>query len=166
MVVHILLHFLFRALCLNVNSFRHDSKSSTKNPHILYRVLAQHKAPLLPNFRLTVLFPSHPFHLNTWVHTVTACNVQQFHLEIYHFDEELFELPRCVFTCKTVSILKLRIDIVLNPPSFQLPSLKILCLHKILYRSDDSFSRLLSGCPALEDLTVSFKRRFGWCHQF
>ena len=102
----------------------------------------------------------------TRVHTVTARNVQQFHLEIYHFDEELFELPRCVFTCKTVSILKLRIDIVLNPPSFQLPSLKILCLHKILYRSDDSFSRLLSGCPALEDLTVSFKRRFGWCHQF
>ncbi|KAK7859590.1 putative fbd-associated f-box protein [Quercus suber] len=72
---------------------------------------------------------------------------KQFHLEIYHFDEKLFELPRCIFTCKTVSILKLRIDTVLNhPPSFQLPSLKIL--------SDDSFSRLLSGCPAPEDLTA------------
>ena len=62
--------------------------------------------------------------------------------------------------------VKLRINIILDPPSFQLPSLKIPCLQKILYRSDDAFSRLLSGCPALEYLTVSFTRRFGWCHQF
>lgn len=113
------------------------------------------QSTVLWNFSLAVLFPCHPFHLHTWVDTVIEHNVQQLHLAIYHFDEKLFEFPRCVFTCKTVLILKLRIDIVLDPPpSFQLPSLKILCLHKILYRSNDSFSRLLSGCPALEDLTV------------
>ena len=35
--------------------------------------------------------------------------------------------------------VKLRINIILDPPSFQLPSLKIPCLQKILYRSDDAF---------------------------
>ena len=47
---------------------------------------------------------------------------------------------------------------MLDPPSnFQFPSLKILCLCGIVYKSEDSFSNLLSGCPVLEDLTVELR---------
>uniref|UniRef100_A0A7N2MA78 F-box domain-containing protein n=1 Tax=Quercus lobata TaxID=97700 RepID=A0A7N2MA78_QUELO len=43
------------------------------------------------------------------------------------------------------------------PPSFQLPSLKILRLCEICYTSDNSFSSLCSACPNLEDLTVIYE---------
>ena len=67
-------------------------------------------------------------------------------------------LPITVFTCKTIVNLELRFDIVLDPPSnFQFPSLKILCLYRNVYKYDNSFSNLISGCPVLEDLTVALR---------
>ena len=53
--------------------------------------------------------------------------------------------------------LELSAEIELDPPpSFQLPSLKILGLYEICYTSHNSFSSLCSAsaCPSLEDLKV------------
>ncbi|KAL4619128.1 hypothetical protein ACB092_06G057500 [Castanea dentata] len=125
--------------------------------HIVYRVLALHRAPLLRNFSLTSYSPCDPFHLDTWIHTVIGRKVQQLRLHFSH-SKKLVKLPRTVFTCKTIVILELIDDIVLDPPSnFQFPSLKILCLCEIAYKSEDSFSNLLSGCPVLEDLRVKLR---------
>lgn len=96
---------------------------------IVYRVLALHIAPLLRNFSLTWYSSVHSFHLNTWIHTALSRNLQQLHLEIYlngHgsnvYKGTRFKLPRSVYYCKTVVVLKLTGGIVLDPPSsFKFP---------------------------------------------
>ena len=141
---------------INLNDNRREENPLSLT-HIVYRVLALHRAPLLRNFSLTSFSTCDPFHLDTWIHTVIGRKVQQLHLQFSH-SKKLVKLPRTVFTCKTIVILELRADIVLDPPSnFQFPSLKILCLCGIVYKSEDSFSNLLSGCPVLEDLTVELR---------
>ena len=141
---------------INLNDNRREENPLSLT-HIVYRVLALHRAPLLRNFSLTSFSTCDPFHLDTWIHTVISRKVQQLHLQFSH-SKKLVKLPRTVFTCKTIVILELRADIVLDPPSnFQFPSLKILCLCGIVYKSEDSFSNLLSGCPVLEDLTVELR---------
>ena len=51
--------------------------------HIVYRVLALHIAPLLRNFSLAWYSPCNSFHLDAWIHTTLARNVEQLRLEIY-----------------------------------------------------------------------------------
>ena len=131
--------------------------------HIVYRVLALHIAPLLRNFSLAWYSPCNSFHLDAWIHTALARNVEHLRLEIYlngqdgteFYNGRRFELPRSFYFCRTVVVLELTGGIVLDPPpSFQFPSLKIMSLCEILYRPHYSFSMLLCGCPVLEDLSL------------
>ncbi|XP_030930610.1 F-box/LRR-repeat protein At3g26922-like [Quercus lobata] len=123
---------------------------------ILYSVLAQHTTPILSNFTLSWRSPCDSSHFDNWVDTAILRNVQTLDL---HFEcGQLFELPHTVFHCKTLVGLELYGEIELDlPPSFQLPSLKILRLCEICYTSDNSFSSLCSACPNLEDLTVIYE---------
>ncbi|KAK4576186.1 hypothetical protein RGQ29_026935 [Quercus rubra] len=132
--------------------------------HIVYRVLALHIAPLLRNFSLAWYSPCNSFHLDAWIHTALARNVEHLRLEIYlngqdgteFYNGRRFELPRSFYFCRTVVVLELTGGIVLDPPpSFQFPSLKIMSLCEILYRPHYTFSMLLCGCPVLEDLSVT-----------
>ncbi|XP_058219997.1 putative FBD-associated F-box protein At3g50710 [Rhododendron vialii] len=73
---------------------------------------------------------------------------------------ELGELPRSLFTSKTVVLLKIHGRFMFNvPDNVRLPNLKILHLHSLIYLDDASPQRLFSGCPALEDLEII---RHGW----
>ena len=88
---------------------------------IVYRVLVVRKTQVLTSLRLIRLSPRDSFDLDTWIHTAIIRNVQQLYL--LNNSVQLFELPRIVFTCKTVVNLELCKGIALNPPSsFQFPS--------------------------------------------
>ncbi|KAL4619110.1 hypothetical protein ACB092_06G056300 [Castanea dentata] len=77
------------------------------------------------------------------------------HLDLYIVCGQLFEFPHTAFHCKTLVALEFSGRFELDPPpSFQLPSIKILGLYEIYYKSDNSLSSLCSGCPNLEDLAV------------
>ena len=122
---------------------------------ILYSVLAQHTTPILSNFTLSWHSPCDSSHFDKWIDTAISRNLRQ--LDLHIESKQLFELPHAVFHCKTLVSLELSGEIELDPPpSFQLPSLKILGLYEICYTFHNSFSSLCSAsaCPSLEDLKV------------
>ncbi|KAL0000859.1 hypothetical protein SO802_014640 [Lithocarpus litseifolius] len=96
---------------INLNDNRREEHPLSLT-HVVYRVLALHRAPLLRNFSLKSFSPCDPFHLDTWIHTVIGRKVQHLHLQFSH-SKKLVKLPRTVFTCKTIVILELRADICL-----------------------------------------------------
>ncbi|KAL4619116.1 hypothetical protein ACB092_06G056600 [Castanea dentata] len=106
---------------------------------ILYSVLAQHTTH--PSSQIS---PSHGILLVTLPISTNGSTPP-------------YCLPHAVFHSKTLESLELSGEIELDPPpSFQLPSLKILGLYEICYTTHYSFSSLCSAsaCPSLEDLKV------------
>ena len=128
-------------------------RSQLHQLHSVYSVLAQHAAPILRNFTVSWNYPRDTSHFDEWIDIAIARNVQ--HLDLYIVCGQLFEFPHTAFHCKTLVALEFSGRIELDPPpSFQLPSLKILGLYEIYYKSDNSLSSLCYGCPNLEDLAV------------
>ncbi|KAK9024662.1 hypothetical protein V6N11_004820 [Hibiscus sabdariffa] len=61
-----------------------------------------------------------------------------------------------LFTVKTLVRLKLEFPFLMTVPvRVCLPSLMTLELHRIKFEDDDSFKRLISSCPVLEQLSIS-----------
>jgi hypothetical protein len=69
-----------------------------------------------------------------------------------------FELPDCVFNCATLeemTVSALTVMEVVAPKSVCLPRLKKLRLHNVQLSDPSMAEKLISGCPALEDLNLS-----------
>ncbi|KAK6132359.1 hypothetical protein DH2020_033919 [Rehmannia glutinosa] len=119
---------------------------------IINRVMLLHKAPRINTFRLcNNLHDCREYELRAWIRTAISRGVRN--IEIC-FNYNIY-LPQCLFTYKTLVDLTLicHVDI---PVSFDvyLPALKKLTLGIVRYESAESFSRLLSGCPVLEELIM------------
>lgn len=94
--------------------------------------------------------------IGLWLRIAINRHIRELTLEC---GEILIHLPLRLLTCETLVILKLKGWIDLNIPlTASLPSLKTL--HIVLLRKSnyESFSRLLSNCPVLDDLTVEQRR--------
>jgi hypothetical protein len=99
--------------------------------------------------------------VNGWIHTAIRCNVVELDLLVKFglLKFQILELPESLFISKTLMILKLRSNFIINiPKSGCLPSLKFLhvTVHYFLH---DSMLRLFSCCPVLEDLTIDGRLR-------
>ena len=129
-------------------------------PHIVSRVWSLRNANPNPpkKFRLRWQNDCDPIHVDTWLRTAITRGFEALDLDIYLPPPDHFILPFTLFNhCKTLAVLKLTGSIVLDPPSSSamgFPSLKVLHLHLVEYANPDSFSRLLSCCPVLQDLAV------------
>lgn len=129
-------------------------------PHIVSRVWSLRNANPNPpkKFRLRWQNDCDPIHVDTWLRTAITRGFEELDLDIYLPLPDHFILPFTLFNhCKTLAVLKLAGSIVLNPPSSSamgFPSLKVLHLHLVEYANPDSFSRLLSCCPVLQDLSL------------
>ncbi|KAL9322230.1 hypothetical protein ACSQ67_010283 [Phaseolus vulgaris] len=91
--------------------------------------------------------------IGTLVSTAVSQNLQELDLFCYCYLE--VTLPNTLFTCKTISILKLSFGSTINLnaiSSIHLPSLKILHLYLLYLEKDESLMRFFSGCPILEEL--------------
>lgn len=90
--------------------------------------------------------------------TIPKGSLQQLDLNIYSFKQRL-ELPRSVFFCKTLVVLKLNGTFLLNPPSAStFPNLEILLLDSVRYANCDSLFTLLASSPVLQDFTLKLGR--------
>nr|POF27507.1 f-box/lrr-repeat protein [Quercus suber] len=86
--------------------------------------------------------------------TIPKGALQQLDLNIYSSKQPL-ELPRSVFFCKTLVVLKLKGTLLLNPPSAStFPTLEILLLDSVRYANCDSLSTLLASSPVLQEFTL------------
>ncbi|CDY41221.1 BnaC08g26370D [Brassica napus] len=94
-----------------------------------------------------------------WVSTAVSHCLRE--LDILHDDTEPAKsniLPSNLFTCKSLVILKLVGEILLDVPRVvSLPSLKTLKLQSVRYFDEETLLRLLSNCPILEDLVVDLR---------
>ncbi|CAJ1956908.1 unnamed protein product [Sphenostylis stenocarpa] len=91
--------------------------------------------------------------IGTLVSTAVAQNLQELDLFCYYYLE--VTLPNILFTCKTISILKLSFGSTINlngVSSIHLPSLKVLHLYLLYLADDEPVMRFFSGCPILEEL--------------
>ena len=126
----------------------------------LDRNLPLHRAPVIESFRLE-LCSSHfkPENISTWVSTAVSHCLRE--LDILHDDTEPAMsniLPSNLFTCKSLVVLKLVGEILLDVPRVvALPSLKTLKIQSVRYFDEETLQRLLSNCPILEDLVVDLR---------
>uniref|UniRef100_A0A2N9GCE9 Uncharacterized protein n=1 Tax=Fagus sylvatica TaxID=28930 RepID=A0A2N9GCE9_FAGSY len=150
---------------MNFRGYRYHQMSkvvigtSFKFEHIVPRIWALRNANPLQKFRLRWHFGCDPIHVDTWVRAAIAQGLEELDLDLC--PDQPFYMPCTLFSYgKTLVVLKLSGDeIVLNSPSSSLgfPSLKILHLHSVTYSNHDSFSRLLSCCPVLQDLSIKIE---------
>lgn len=93
--------------------------------------------------------------IDGWIQTAIRHNAVKLDLYVENEDSNLFQLPKCVFTSKTLEHLKLKsLDhIIYCPPkSACFPNLKFL--HIEASPNQESMENLFSQCPVLEDLTL------------
>ncbi|XP_030967762.1 F-box/LRR-repeat protein At3g26922-like isoform X3 [Quercus lobata] len=118
--------------------------------HFVCNVLLLHKPLPVKKFRLALdsFDDSIHFHVSSWICYAVDHGVEE--LELLLLFRKPFELPRCFFGCKSLKIVTLYGDIVLNCPSFvHLPNLKDLRLGSQLCSNEDSFRSGLIGIPNL-----------------
>lgn len=94
-----------------------------------------------------------------WIFTAVRRNVVELELELNAGEKYTFVLPRSIFSCKTLKVLKLygSLCIPYAPPSSRcFPSLK--CLHVSLKSPGcKSFmENVFTNCPGLEDLGIYY----------
>nr|XP_023898136.1 F-box/FBD/LRR-repeat protein At4g26340-like [Quercus suber] len=125
--------------------------------HIVSRVWAlrnrsRNNANTLKHFRLYwVSDDSDPIHVDTWVRAALTPDLEV--LDLYIFPPQRFEFPSTLLNdAKSLVVLKLNGEIVLNAPSFGFLSLKTLHLENVWYANPDTFSKLVSCCPVLQNL--------------
>ena len=93
--------------------------------------------------------------IECWIDTAIWRNVVEVVLCV-HCQDQNMELPRSVFTCKTLKVLKLDSYFVLNPPTTgYFPSLKVLDIM-VCHFDTSVLERIFSNCPVLEELAVMF----------
>jgi len=129
---------------------------------IVGSILDQRKAKSIK--RLCLLNHNKSFSLDliaTLVSTAVSQNLHELNLFSYCYLE--LTLPNTLFTCKTISVLKLSFGSTINLngiSSFHLPSLKILHLYMLYLANDESLMRFFSGCPSLEELCYEEVKSF------
>ncbi|XVE93835.1 hypothetical protein REPUB_Repub01dG0229000 [Reevesia pubescens] len=128
----------------------------------VYRVLVLSKAQKIIKFSLRLmpdcspvlrLSPKDECQLKTWISAAVGRGVQELELNVLASN---VKVPSCLFACNSLVSLKLYNGLIFDvPASVHLPSLRILHLISLArYPTDDSLTRLFSGCPVLEELNL------------
>ncbi|XP_062014045.1 F-box/FBD/LRR-repeat protein At5g56420-like [Rosa rugosa] len=103
-------------------------------------------------------------HVDDWVSVAVWRNVVELDLRIFYVASGyLCRLPKSIFWCKTLKVLKLWIeDIAIPDPPTKgcFPSLKVL--HVTLIDPDDKLGKLLSYFPVVEDLSIHVQMRYSY----
>lgn len=121
--------------------------------HFVQRVLQLRDTSTIEKFRLSCRVCFSASHVCTWLSSAIRNNVQE--LDLCLFVEEPFSLPKCVFDSKSLLVLKLEMNCILElPDSISFPCLRTLHLCLVTFPDDSSTQRLFSGCPVLQELAV------------
>ncbi|KAF2536336.1 hypothetical protein F2Q70_00004581 [Brassica cretica] len=134
-----------------------DAKAS-ENDHccsqFVYGTLLLHKAPVLERFHLNRVSGCSASEIDLWIRIAVDRFVRD--LKIRFFPKYgIIRLPSTLFRCATLETLELRKVVISEVPSrVSFQSLKTFRLLFVKYADKESFVRLISDCPVLEDLVV------------
>ncbi|GAB2258754.1 hypothetical protein Droror1_Dr00014914 [Drosera rotundifolia] len=142
-------------MCLDLSDGMHSSKKKFRE--FACRVLMPRYMDRIEKVRLLcdcgTKFDA--TYVTEWITGCVCYGVQV--LELLFSDCKANMLPHCLFNSQTLVVLKLQFSahfcqLLRIPPSVSLSNLKQLHLTGVRLPDNDSFSRLISGCPLLEDL--------------
>jgi len=135
---------------------RYDSPSECRKlRRFLDKKLPLHRAPVIESFHLVCNSRFKPENIKLWVVIAVSHCLRELEVIYPPYPEKPNILPSNLYTCKSLVILKLEGEILLDVPRLAfLPSLKTLYLRSVIYFNDESLQRILSNCPVLEDLSV------------
>ncbi|KAL0700701.1 hypothetical protein Bca4012_056823 [Brassica carinata] len=125
----------------------------------LDRNLPLHRAPVIESLRLKLISPRFkPKNINMWILTALPHCLRELEIVYEAYSATSNILPSNLYTCKSLVILKLDGEILLDVPRVvSLPSLKTLKLVSARYFNEETLLRLLSNCPILEELVVDLR---------
>uniref|UniRef100_M4EHP0 FBD domain-containing protein n=1 Tax=Brassica campestris TaxID=3711 RepID=M4EHP0_BRACM len=135
-----------------------EDAEASENDHccsqFVYGTLLLHKAPVLERFHLNRVSGCSASEIDLWVRLAVDRFVRD--LKIRFFPEYgIIRLPSTLFRCATLETLELRKVVISEVPSrVSFQSLKTFRLLFVKYADEESFVRLISDCPVLEDLVV------------
>ncbi|KAI3936425.1 hypothetical protein MKW92_010819 [Papaver armeniacum] len=93
--------------------------------------------------------------VHSWLSAVARRNVEEFSL-LSEDERDSCMIPSLLFTCETLSLLKIQMPIYLNiPTNVHLPKLKVLRLINIRFTDGTLIEKLCSNCLILEDLEIN-----------
>ncbi|XP_058183575.1 F-box/FBD/LRR-repeat protein At1g13570 isoform X2 [Rhododendron vialii] len=117
------------------------------------RFLFLHDGPI-HMFTLSSTYLQGSSYIDQWLLFLSRKDVKELVIELG--DREWFRAPTCLFSCRKLTRLELIRCELDPPPSFKgFLSLKCLVLQQVLI-APDKVENLLSSCPLLESLTLSY----------
>lgn len=117
------------------------------------RVLLLRDASAMKKFRLSCRVCFSASRVHAWISAAVMHNIQE--LDLCLFVEKPFMLPLCVFDSKSLTVLKIEMNCVLELPTcISFPSLRILHLCLVTFLNDYSIHKLFSSCPVLQELAI------------
>ncbi|KAF8089521.1 hypothetical protein N665_0503s0020 [Sinapis alba] len=123
----------------------------------LERSMPLHRASVIESFRLELAFSGcKPEDIKLWIVIAVSRFLRELDVSyLDHPDNKNNILPSSLYASKSLVILKLKGNILLDVPRMvSLPSLKTLQLQDVKLLDGESFRKLLSICPVLENLSV------------
>ncbi|KAM2186095.1 hypothetical protein ACFX1Q_031020 [Malus domestica] len=139
-------------------SFQAGPYGSNLFTRFVDRVLYFRDSSDIKKFRLSVTYTDDLSHVDGWLCTAIRRNVVELDFELCqsHYNQyREFELPQSLFTCRTLTVLKLSSNCITYAPptSGCFPSLKFLYVT-VHYPDTDSIEKLISCCSILENLNI------------
>ncbi|MFS7891529.1 putative F-box domain, FBD domain, leucine-rich repeat domain superfamily [Helianthus anomalus] len=129
------------------------SSESTSFMNFVERILRLRDASAIEKFRLSCRVWSNAPRISSWISSAIMHNVRE--LDLCIFAEDSSVIPQSVFDCKSLVILKIEMDCVIEiPPRVSFPFLKTLHLSLVTFLDDDSTEKLFTSCVALEELVL------------
>ncbi|KAK9741414.1 hypothetical protein RND81_03G103800 [Saponaria officinalis] len=101
-----------------------------------------------------------PTRLNLWIsYPLAYSSLTELDLSFHVSNPNDFEIPVGIFTCRSLEVLKLDSNLEIDDNEFPLiclPDLKLLHLRSFVFTDDVFVTRLVSSCPDLEDLSITY----------
>ncbi|CAH2069742.1 unnamed protein product [Thlaspi arvense] len=135
---------------------RHHDNACTKFTKFVDRSLLLHKAPTLESLHIKIgsKCPRADVETGVWVRIAVDRSVRELDIS-YCSGEEPIRMPKCLFDCRTLVVLKLQNASLVDATSYDcFSALKTLHLLDVKYVDDQSLPSILSCCTTLEDLVV------------
>ncbi|KAL5712801.1 hypothetical protein ACHQM5_014934 [Ranunculus cassubicifolius] len=157
----------WRCIASFLSTFEFTQKSSYGDQYFASSVdrvflflLDLHGLPVIKKLSISSSAPFYsygitPARLDFFLCLAIKRKVEELHLCMYSYGRPVQDkLPSCVFTCNSLTVLKLVYIKLELPQSICLPTLKSLTLGSLPFFDDRLTEKLFASCPMLEDLTI------------
>lgn len=143
---------------LEYDDYRIKASSALSDRDFIVKKLPLHRAPVIESLLLSfgdIRLPQ-PEKIKLWVGIAVSRFLRELSLSYCFSDEPDVSLPSSLYTCNSLTTLKLQGNNILVdvPPTVCLLSLKTLELRCVTYFNEDSLRLLISKCPVLEDVLI------------